>query len=99
MVAGDVSLGRLSDFVRQFSSSGFGGSALLTRDYRVLARSDMPGVQHRLEASTGVLDELHRHMVDDGTAGSQVDTAFSFSYQGSASWRRPRASRPPAGSW
>jgi adenylate cyclase len=82
VVAGDVSLGRLSDFVRQFSSSGFGGSALLTRDYRVLARSDMPGVQHRLEASTGVLDELHRHMVNDGTAGSQVDTAFSFSYQG-----------------
>jgi adenylate cyclase len=82
VVAGDVSLGRLSDFVRQFSSSGFGGSALLSADHRVLARSDMPGVRHQLEAPTGVLGELHQHMVDDGTAGHAADTAFSFRHEG-----------------
>ncbi|MGJ7573801.1 adenylate/guanylate cyclase domain-containing protein [Variovorax sp. RB2P76] len=97
VVAGDVSLGRLSDFVRQFSSGGYGDSALLSSDARVLARSDMPGVLHRLDAPTGVLGALHAHMVADGTAGSNTATAFSFTHEG----RRylVQTSRIPATGW
>ncbi len=82
VVAGDVSLGRLSEFVRLFSSSGYGDSALLSADYQVLARSDMTGALHRLEPPTGVLGALHAHMVATGTAGSGTDSSFSFSYEG-----------------
>ncbi|MGJ7566817.1 adenylate/guanylate cyclase domain-containing protein [Variovorax sp. GB1R11] len=97
VVAGDVSLGRLSDFVRQFSSGGYGDSALLSSDARVLARSDMPGVLHKLDAPTGVLGALHAHMVADGTAGSGTATAFSFAHEG----RRylVQTSRIPATGW
>ncbi len=97
VVAGDVSLGRLSDFVRQFSSGGYGDSALLSSEARVLARSDMPGVLHRLDAPTGVLGALHAHMVADGTAGSNTATAFSFTHEG----RRylVQTSRIPATGW
>lgn len=82
VVAGDVSLGRLSDFVRQFNNDGYGDSALLSADFRVLARSDMPGVLHKLEPPSGVLGALHAHMVATGTAGSGSDTAFAFAYEG-----------------
>jgi adenylate cyclase len=83
VVAGDVSLGRLSGFVRQFSSTaGYGDSALLSADFRVLARSDQQGALHKLEAPTGVLGALHDHMMAGGTAGSSSDTAFSFAYEG-----------------
>ena len=53
VVAGDVSLGRLSEFVRLFNSDGHGHSALLSADHKVLARSDMPGVLHQLALPTG----------------------------------------------
>jgi len=83
VVAGDVSLGRLSGFVQQFSSSiGHGDSALLSADFRVLARSDHPGVLHKLELPSGVLGALHAHMLADGTAGSRHDTEFSFTHEG-----------------
>ncbi len=83
VVAGDVSLGRLSGFVQQFSSSGgYGDSALLSADFHVLARSDHPGVLHKLEAPSGALGALHARMLADGTAGSHHDTAFSFTYEG-----------------
>ncbi|MFM9927416.1 adenylate/guanylate cyclase domain-containing protein [Variovorax sp. H27-G14] len=97
VVAGDVSLGRLSDFVRQFNSAGYGDSALLSADARVLARSDTPGVLHRLDAPSGVLGALHAHMVADGTASSSEDTAFSFAHEG----RRylVQTSRIPATGW
>jgi adenylate cyclase len=97
VVAGDVSLGRLSEFVRQFSSGGYGDSALLSADARVLARSDQPGVMHKLDAPSGVLGALHQHMVADGTAGSGDDTEFSFTFDG----RRylVQTSRIPATGW
>jgi adenylate cyclase len=97
VVAGDVSLGRLSEFVRQFSSGGYGDSALLSADARVLARSDLPGVMHKLDAPSGVLGALHQHMVADGTAGSGDDTEFSFTFDG----RRylVQTSRIPATGW
>ncbi|HEX7865245.1 MAG TPA: adenylate/guanylate cyclase domain-containing protein [Variovorax sp.] len=97
VVAGDVSLGRLSEFVRQFSSGGYGDSALLSADFRVLARSDMPGVLHELQPPSGVLGALHAHMVADGTAGSGTDTEFSFAHEG----RRylVQASRIPSTGW
>jgi adenylate cyclase len=82
VVAGDVSLGRLSEFVRLFNSDGYGDSALLSADYKVLARSDLPGALHRLEPPTGVLGALHEHMVATGTAGSGSDSSFSFSHDG-----------------
>jgi len=97
VVAGDVSLGRLSEFVRQFSSDGYGDSALLSADFRVLARSDMPGVLHELQPPSGVLGALHAHMVADGTAGGGTDTEFSFTHEG----RRylVQASRIPSTDW
>ncbi|WP_093435455.1 adenylate/guanylate cyclase domain-containing protein [Variovorax sp. 770b2] len=82
VVAGDVSLGRLSEFVRLFSSNGYGNSALLSADNKVLARSDQPGVLHKLEPPTGVLGALHAHMVADGTAGGGNDSTFSFDFDG-----------------
>lgn len=82
VAAGDVSLGRLSEFVRQFNSGGYGDSALLSADFRVLARSDQPGVLHKLEPPSGVLGALHAHMVADGTAGKREDTDFSFAFEG-----------------
>ncbi|RIX80609.1 adenylate/guanylate cyclase domain-containing protein [Acidovorax cavernicola] len=97
VVAGDVSLGRLSEFVRQFSRNGNGNSALLSADHKVLARSDMPGVLHTLEAPTGALGALDAQMVADGIAGSGTDKAFAFSHEG----RRylVQASRIPATGW
>ncbi|MFH0133015.1 adenylate/guanylate cyclase domain-containing protein [Variovorax sp. EL159] len=97
VVAGDVSLGRLSEFVRLFSSDGSGDSALLSADFQVLARSDMPGVLHRLEAPTGVLGALHDHMVAAGTAGTGADTDFAFSYDGRH--YLVQTSRIPATGW
>ncbi|KQW58217.1 adenylate/guanylate cyclase domain-containing protein [Variovorax sp. Root411] len=97
VVAGDVSLGRLSEFVRQFSSDGYGDSALLSADSRVLARSDMPGVLHELVPPTGVLGALHAEMAADGVAGSGSGAEFSFAYEG----RRylVQASRIPNTGW
>ena len=82
VAAGDVSLGRLSEFVRLFSSNGYGNSALLSADSKVLARSDQPGVLHKLEPPSGVLGALHEHMVADGTAGGGDDSTFSFDFDG-----------------
>ena len=91
VMAGDVSLGRLSEFVRLFSGSGYGHSALLSADHKVLARSDMPGVLHRLEPPTDVLGALHAQMhghieADDHAggdhAGSDGDSTFSFEFDG-----------------
>jgi adenylate cyclase len=82
VAAGDVSLGRLSEFVRLFSSNGYGNSALLSADSKVLARSDQPGVLHQLAPATGVLGALHEHMVADGTAGGGNDSTFSFDFDG-----------------
>jgi len=97
VVAGDVSLGRLSEFVRQFSNDGYGDSALLSADARVLARSDMPGVLHQLEPPAGVLGALYANTVIGGTADSGSNKKFSFTYEG----RRylVQASRIPSTGW
>jgi len=97
VVAGDVSLGRLSEFVRLFNSDGYGDSALLSADNKVLARSDLPGALHRLEPPTGVLGALHDYMVAAGTAGSGSDASFSFSYDGHR--YLVQASQIPATGW
>ncbi|WP_230558939.1 adenylate/guanylate cyclase domain-containing protein [Variovorax paradoxus] len=72
VVGGDVSLGRLSRFVRLFASDGRGDSAVLGADFQVLARSDQPGV----------LGALHDQMLSDGTAGSAGGAAFAFDHDG-----------------
>ena len=86
-VAGDVSLGRLSEFVRQFASESRGDSALLSAQREVLARSDKPGITHKLQSATGgVLGALHERKLDDvgatNDAGGTHDTAFAFDYEG-----------------
>lgn len=53
VVATDITLGRLSDFVRQFSHSGYGDSALLSASGMVLARSDHVGVPQLLAPPQG----------------------------------------------
>ncbi len=99
VVAGDVSLGRLSEFVRLFSSSsGRGNSALLSADHQVLARSDVPGVVRALQpACGGVLGALSEHMVADDIAAGRQDASFSVSFEG----RRylVESSRIPATGW
>ncbi|RYF78601.1 MAG: adenylate/guanylate cyclase domain-containing protein, partial [Comamonadaceae bacterium] len=61
--AGDVTLGRLGDFVRQFSRAGYGDSALLTASHQVLARSDMQEQPSMLaEPLGGVLGTIHLHL-------------------------------------
>ena len=99
VVAGDVSLGRLSEFVRLFSSSsGQGNSALLSADHRVLARSDVPGVVRQLmPAKDGVLGALSDHLLSDGAADGPPETSFSMAYGG----RRylVQTSRIPSTGW
>ncbi|WP_280808767.1 adenylate/guanylate cyclase domain-containing protein [Variovorax boronicumulans] len=101
VVAGDVSLGRLSEFVRLFSGNGYGHSALLSADHKVLARSDMPGVLHQLEPPTGVLGtlhaQMHAHMAAGGTAGRDGNSTFSFDFDGNR--YLVQASRIPATGW
>lgn len=59
VVATDVTLGRLADFVRQFSRAGQGDSALLSADGMVLARSDaVGGLQTLAPPQGGVLAAL-----------------------------------------
>ena len=84
VVAGDVSLGRLSEFVRLFSSSsGQGNSALLSASHQVLARSDVPGVVRQLmPAKDGVLGALSDHLLSDGAADGPPETSFSMAYGG-----------------
>ena len=65
VVAVDLTLGRLAEFVRQFSRTGFGHSALLSANDEVLARSDQPERQLALHPPQGgvleaILDELRR---------------------------------------
>ena len=101
VVAGDVTLGRLSEFVRQFSRSGYGDSALLSTEKQVLARSDVPGKVQKLEApTTGVLGAIHTHMRTDGSAAATATTAstgFALDHDG----RRylVRASYIPSTGW
>lgn len=77
VAAGDVTLGRLSDFVRQFARAGEGDSALLSADLRVLARSDRPGRITRLELpSDGVLAALREPLARAGA------TSFALTYRG-----------------
>lgn len=98
VTAGDVTLGRLSEFVRQFSRAGYGDSALLSAEDQVLARSDMPGIVRALAApSDGVLGAIHARMVADGSARGTVSTAFALDHDG----RRylVQTSRIPATGW
>ncbi|MET3913857.1 adenylate cyclase [Variovorax sp. OAS795] len=99
VVAGDVSLGRLSEFVRLFSSSsGQGNSALLSASHQVLARSDVPGVVRQLmPAKDGVLGALSDHLLSDGAADGPPETSFSMAYGG----RRylVQTSRIPSTGW
>ena len=99
VVAGDVSLGRLSEFVRLFSSSSCqGNSALLSASHQVLARSDVPGVVRQLmPAKDGVLGALSDHLLSDGAADGPPETSFSMAYGG----RRylVQTSRIPSTGW
>ncbi len=83
VAAGDVTLGRLADFVRQFSRAGYGDSALLSADGQVLARSDQPGRAHALHAPEGgVLGAVHAHMLADGSARGTIATHFPIQVDG-----------------
>lgn len=98
VVAGDVTLDRLSEFVRLFSRTGYGDSALISAQYDVLARSDVPGLLDRLAPpTTGVLGAIHAHMLADGSARGTVTAGFSLDHGG----RRylVQTSRIPATGW
>ena len=98
VAAGDVTLGRLSDFVRQFSRAGYGDSALLSADFAVLARSDVEGKVDKLESpSTGVLAVIYTTMLADGSAHAMARAAFGLDHEG----RRylVQTSRIPAMGW
>lgn len=98
VVAGDVTLGRLSDFVRQFSRAGYGDSALLSGDHQVLARSDVPGhVQTLAAPDRGVLGAIHARMVADGSARGTAAIGFSLDHEGSR--YLVQTSRIPATGW
>ncbi|WP_309933588.1 adenylate/guanylate cyclase domain-containing protein [Variovorax paradoxus] len=97
VVGGDVSLGRLSEFVRLFASDGRGDSALLGTGSQVLARSDQPGVLRRPEPPTGVLGALHGQMLGEAAAGSAGGAAFSFDHEGRS--YLAQASRIPSAGW
>ena len=98
VAAGDVTLGRLSDFVRLFSRTGDGDSALLSAQYDVLARSDVPGVVQSLAPpTTGVLGAIHARMLADGSATGTAAVGFGLDHDG----RRylVQTSRVPATGW
>ncbi|RZI91540.1 MAG: adenylate/guanylate cyclase domain-containing protein, partial [Variovorax sp.] len=98
VAAGDVTLGRLSEFVRLFSRTGYGDSALLSAQYDVLARSDVPGVVQALAPpTTGVLGAIHARMLADGSATGTAAVGFGLDHGG----RRylVQASRVPATGW
>lgn len=98
VAAGDVTLGRLSEFVRQFSRAGYGDSALLSAEYLVLARSDVPGNVQKLEMpGSGVLGAIHARMLADGSARGTASTGFGLDHDG----RRylVQGSRIPSTGW
>ena len=98
VAAGDITLGRLSEFVRLFSRTGYGDSALLSAEHQVLARSDRPGVVQKLEApSDGVLGAIQAHMLADGSARGTAAIGFALDHDG----RRylVQTSRIPATGW
>lgn len=84
IVAGDVSLSRLSEFVRQFSrTAGFGESVLLSQSGEILARSDRPGHPRQLERpDAGVLGALYRHLQDAAPAPGALEQAFGIDVEG-----------------
>ncbi|RYF74555.1 MAG: adenylate/guanylate cyclase domain-containing protein, partial [Comamonadaceae bacterium] len=83
VASGDVTLGRLSDFVSQFSRAGYGDSALLSADRHVLARSDLPGRLQRLAPpSDGLLGAIHARMLDDGSAHDTASVHFPLTHEG-----------------
>ncbi|MDQ0588549.1 adenylate/guanylate cyclase domain-containing protein [Variovorax paradoxus] len=97
VVGGDVSLGRLSEFVRLFASGGRGDGALLNTGGQVLARSDQPGVLRQPEPPTGVLGALHAHLLANGTPDGEGGAAFSFDHEGRS--YLAQASRIPSAGW
>ncbi len=92
VVAGDVTLGRLSEFVRQFSRAGYGDSALLSAQHKVLARSDRPGVIHDLQPPEGILAAIQQHLRAGGDA-----SAFLLDHAGER--YRVRSSRIASTGW
>lgn len=98
VASGDVTLGRLSDFVRLFSRAGYGDSALLSAEHQVLARSDQPGrIQALALPGNGVLGAIHARMLADGSARGTVSTAFPIDFEGQR--YLVQTSRIPATSW
>lgn len=83
VAAGDVTLGRLSDFVRQFNQEGSGESALLGPNHNVLARSDVAGPVWQLQPPTsGVLGGLHGYLRHAGQGYATQGGAFAFDHAG-----------------
>lgn len=79
VVSADVTLGRLSDFVRQFSRSGFGESALLSGNNEVLASSEGARRMDVLEVPReGVLRVALDHFQDS----EFLNTGFTVFHEG-----------------
>ncbi|MBS0427448.1 MAG: adenylate/guanylate cyclase domain-containing protein [Proteobacteria bacterium] len=98
VASGDVTLGRLSEFVRMFSRAGYGDSALLSGEYQVLARSDEPGRITALALpGSGILGAVHARMLADGSARGTVSTAFPIDFDGQR--YLVQTSRIPATNW
>lgn len=101
VASGDITLGRLSDFVNQFSRAGYGDSALLSADWQVLARSDVPERTRELALpADGMLAAIRAHMLNQGAdanARSAPSLHFALRWEG----RRylVQSSRVPATGW
>jgi adenylate cyclase len=99
VAAGDVSLGRLSEFVRLFSRDGQGEAALLGTEFQLLARSDVEGDVKQLDVPRdGVLGAVIARM--QGGAGARGATArASFALDHAGHRYLVRTSHLPSTHW
>ncbi|MEJ8845421.1 adenylate/guanylate cyclase domain-containing protein [Variovorax rhizosphaerae] len=98
VAAGDVTLGRLSEFVRLFSRDGNGEAALLGTAFQVLARSDVEGNVRQLDVPRGgVLGAVHARLQAGTGARGAADGNFALEHEG----RRylVRTSHLPSTNW
>lgn len=79
VVAVDFTLGRLSEFVRQFSRAGLGQSALLSGQDAVLARSDRDTPVTELAVPSG---DVLAAVVDELRLSPDVRNSFSMHFDG-----------------
>jgi adenylate cyclase len=82
VVAGDVSLGRLSEFVRVFSSDGYGDSAVLSADFQGAGAQRHAGRDARWSRPRACSARCTRSGWPTGTASTATTPTFAFTYEG-----------------